>query len=165
MSIVLLIENNVQYLSYSAVCPVLPGQCEQSVEDQCVHKQKSSVQWDLFPTKLSAKLTFGRSPGLFKKIQSCENLFWGIPANAGNSLDTGFPHFFNRTCAPTPVRLLKILSVINDAHLEISSIAGLAGRSPALSNVDQKNHWKGEGNTFPGLMQMAVQDLDESMSI
>lgn len=152
-------------MSYSAVCPVLPGQCKQSVEDQCVDKQKSFVQWGLFPTKLSAKLIFGRSPGLFQKIWSCENLFWGIPADTESSLDAGFPHLFNRTCAPTPVRLLKILSVINDPCLEISTIAGLAERSPALSNIDQKKHWKGEGNTFPGLMQMAVQDLDESMSI
>lgn len=59
------------------------------------------------------------------------------------ALSTGFPHFFNRTCAPTPVRLLKIPSVINDAYLEISSIAGLAERSPALSNLDKKNTEKG----------------------
>lgn len=54
-----------------------------------------------------------------------------------------FHIFFNRTCAPTPVRLLKILSVINDAYLEISFIAGLAERSPALSNLDKKTTEKG----------------------
>jgi len=44
---------------------------------------------------------------------------------------------------------LKFLSVINDAHLEISSIAGLAERSPALSSVDEKNTEDGKAILSP----------------
>lgn len=41
------------------------------------------------------------------------------------------------------------------AHLETQ----IGWRSPALSSEDQKNTKKGKGSTFPGLMQMAVQDF------
>lgn len=45
------------------------------------------------------------------------------------------------------------------AHLETSSIVGLA-EGPLLYLVEiKKKHQKGKGSTFPGLMQMAVQDF------
>lgn len=44
------------------------------------------------------------------------------------------------------------------AHLETSSIVGLA-EGPLLSLIKIKKHQKGKGSTFPGLMQMAVQDF------
>lgn len=45
------------------------------------------------------------------------------------------------------------------AHLETSSIVGLT-EGPLLYLVEiKKKHQKGKGSTFPGLMQMEVQDF------
>lgn len=100
-----------------------------------------------FPSKLSAKLIFGRSLN-FSKNLVLWNLILRNSSRHWKLSGCWFSTSFNRTCAPSPDWLLKIHSFNNDWSFGNFLYCWIAWRSPVLSGEDKKNTKKGKAVLF-----------------